>query len=253
MKAEILLKELVQNNVKLTVKEGKLLCQLPEGGIDSDLLDLLKQHKEEIKDIIQATKNSRLSRPSIQKRKSDSSASSLSHMQQRLWVLDQMEGSAHYNISNALILEGELDVEVFQKAFNTIAERHEIIRTIYEVNESGEPCQVIQPVQPLPILKIDLTAFSEEEQNKKVRQLQAEDSKLAFDLKKDILLRITLIQIRDNAFVLLANMHHIATDGWSFGILIKEFSTLYRAFSNAEKNPLPDLTIQYADYAPCCQ
>lgn len=249
MKVETLLQELVQNNVKLSVKEDRLLCQLPDGGIDNSLLDLLKQHKEEIKEIIQTTKKSRLTRPSILKRKNDSSAKPLSYMQQRLWILDQIEGSAHYNISNALLLDGELDVDIFQKAFNTIVERHEVIRTIYEVDENGEPCQVIQPVQPLPILKVDLTDFSEEEQNKKIKQLQSEDSKLTFDLKKDLLLRVTLIQVKDNSFVLLVTMHHIATDGWSFGILIKEFSTLYRAYSKAEKNPLPDLNIQYADYA----
>lgn len=249
MKAEILLKELVRNNVKLTVKEDKLLCQLPEGGIDSALLDLLKQHKEEIKDIIQTTKRSRLLRPAIQKRKNKLLPGPLSYMQQRLWVLDQLEGSAHYNISNALLLEGNLDVEIFQQVFNAIVARHEIIRTVYEVDESGEPCQVIQPVQPLPILKVDLSDFSEEEQHKKVRQLQAEDSKLSFDLKKDCLLRITLIQLKGNSFVLLVTMHHIATDGWSFGILIKEFGTLYKAYSKADKNPLSDLNIQYADYA----
>jgi amino acid adenylation domain-containing protein len=249
MKVEVLLKELVENNVKLSVKEDKLLCQLPEGGIDSSLLDLLKQHKEEIKDVIRATKKSRLARPSITKRKSDAAAMPLSYMQQRLWILDQIEGSAHYNISNALLLEGELDVDIIQKAFNTIVERHEIIRTTYAVDENGQPCQVIQPVQPLPVLKVDLTDFNEEEQNKKIRQLQAEDSKLRFDLTKDIMLRVTLIRVKDNAFVLLTTMHHIATDGWSFGILIKEFCTLYRAYGKAEKNPLPDLNIQYADYA----
>jgi amino acid adenylation domain-containing protein len=249
MKVETLLQELVQKNVKLSVKEDKLLCQLPEGGIDSSLLNLLKQHKEEIKGVIQATKKSRLERPVITKRKNDAGPRPLSYMQQRLWILDQIEGSAHYNISNALLLEGELDVDIFQKAFNTILERHEIIRTAYQVDDNGEPCQVIQPVQPLPIVKIDLTDFSEEEQNRRIKLLQAEDSKMSFDLRRDILLRVTLIQTRSNAFVLLVTMHHIATDGWSFGILIKEFSTLYRAYSKAEKNPLPDLHIQYADYA----
>lgn len=249
MKVEILLEELAQNNVKLSVKEDKLLCQLPDGGIDSSLLDLLKQHKEAIKEVIQTSKKSRLARPSITKRRSDSSARPLSYMQQRLWILDQIEGSAHYNISNALLLEGELDVDIFQKAFNTIVERHEIIRTVYEVGENGEPCQVIQPVQPLPVLKMDLTDFGEEEQNKRIKLLQTEDSKMTFDLKRDIMLRVTLIQVKDNSFVLLVTMHHIATDGWSFGILIKEFCTLYRAYSKAEKNPLPDLNVQYADYA----
>jgi amino acid adenylation domain-containing protein len=249
MKVELLLQELVQNNVKLTVKEDKLLCQLPAGGIDDSLLVLLKQHRDEIKEIIQTMRKSRLTRPSIQKRKDASSPGVLSYMQQRLWVLDQLEGSAHYNISNALLLEGELDADILQKVFNSIIERHEIIRTVYAVDENGEPAQIVQSVQPLPILKVDLTDFSEEEQQKKVRQLQAEDSKLSFDLKKDILLRVTLIQLKQDAFVLFVTMHHIATDGWSFGILMKEFSTLYRAYSKAEKDPLPELAIQYSDYA----
>lgn len=249
MNVEELLKELIQHNVKLSVQEDKLLCQLPEKGIHSDLLDRLKESKEEIRKIIQGTKNHKLKRPSIQKRPGNATSGQLSYMQQRLWALDQIEGSAHYNISNALLLEGDLDINLFKKAFNTIVERHEVLRTTYDLDEKGEPYQIIQPVSTLPILQEDLSALPEEEQNNRIKQAQLEVSKLAFDLKKDILLRVRLLQIKHKAFVVLVTMHHIATDGWSFGILIKEFSALYTAYCKGEKDPLPDLEIQYADYA----
>lgn len=248
MNVETLLEELIQNNVKLSVQEDKLLCQLPENGIDGKLLDRLKSHKEEIKGILQKAKRPG-KKPSILKRLHDSSPRPLSYAQQRLWILDRIEGSAHYNISNALLLEGNLNFELFQKAFNVILERHEILRTTYDLAENGSVSQIIQPVAPLAITKVDLSAFTEEEQRNKVKQVQFEESKLSFDLAKDTLLRVKLIQTKADAFVVLVTMHHIATDGWSIGILIKEFSALYSAFAKGEANPLSDLEIQYADYA----
>lgn len=249
MKVEILLEELVRHNVKLSLKEDKLLCQLPEGGIAADLLHKLKEHKDEIKDILQRARKPRLKRPSILKRGNGSSSGPLSYMQQRLWILDQIEGSAHYNISNALLLKGNLNVELFRKAFNTIVERHAILRTTYNLDETGEVCQSVQSVMPLPIELLDLSAYSGEEQQEKIKQAQLEESKSTFDLKNDIMLRVKLIQTGHNDFVVLVTMHHIATDGWSIGILIKEFTTLYTAYCNGDGNPLPDLEIQYADYA----
>lgn len=248
MNVEVLLTELIRNNVKLSVQEDKLLCQFPESGIHSDLLDLLKTHKEAIKELIKGTKRPGR-KPSIIKRQNDDESRQLSYAQQRLWTLDQIEGSAHYNISNALLLKGNLDTDLFQRAFNTILERHEILRTTYDLDENGEVCQIIQPAEPLSIFEEDLSGLSEEEQNSRIKQIQSEEPKLTFDLRKDVLLRVKLIRIKNDAFVVLVTMHHIATDGWSIGILIKEFSTLYTAFSRGEKNPLADLEIQYSDYA----
>lgn len=249
MNVERLFKSLIDSNVKLSVKKGKLLCQLPENGIDEDLLHQLKTYKEEIKQIIENTKKSKLRRLPIIKRQMDVFPKRLSYAQQRLWVLDQIEGSTHYNISNALLLEGKLNIEIFKKAFDTIVERHEILRTTYELDQNGEVYQVIQAVEPLQIWQVDLRSLSKEEQDNKIKQIQEEESKLAFDLKNDILLRVKLIQIKDTFFVVLVTMHHIATDGWSIGILIKEFSALYTSFYKLEKNILPELEIQYSDYA----
>lgn len=248
MNVETLLEELIQNKVKLSVQEDKLLCQLPENGIDGKLLDRLKAHKEEIKGILQKAKRP-VKKPSILKRQHDDSSIPLSYAQQRLWILDRIEGSAHYNVSNALLLEGNLNIDVFQKAFNVILERHEILRTTYDLDESGSVSQIIQPAVPLAIEQVDLSGFSEEEQQNRIKQIQLEESKLPFDLRKDTLLRVKLIQTKVNSFVVLVTMHHIATDGWSIGILIKEFSALYTAYAKGEANPLPDLEIQYSDYA----
>ncbi|WP_343675056.1 condensation domain-containing protein, partial [Chitinophaga sp.] len=249
MNVTILLEELIQHQVKLKVSEGKLLVQLPEGGIDAVLLEKLKQHKEAIRLLILDAQKPRVKRPVITKRSGERSREVLSHMQQRLWVLDQIEGSAHYNISNALVLEGNLDTTVFQRAFNTILERHEVLRTVYEQAENGQVYQVIQDVQPLAIVYDNLSGLSADVQQEKIRKIQQEDAKQPFDLRKDVLIRVRLVQQDAHAHVVLVTMHHIATDGWSIGLLIKEFCALYTAYSKGAANPLPDLPVQYADYA----
>jgi len=248
MNVEALLTELIQNKVKISVQDNKLLCQFPEGGIDSNLMERLKEHKEALKQVLTDAKYPALKRPPIVKL-NDTSRRKLSFAQQRLWVLDQIEGSAHYNISSALLLEGKLDLNVFQRTFDTILERHEILRTTYELSEDGNAYQIIHHAGPLHIYHEDLSELSEDGQKERIRQLQRQEARQPFDLKKDTLLRVSLIRIKQDAFVVLVTVHHIATDGWSMGILIKEFSALYTAFYNGQDNPLPALTIQYADYA----
>ncbi|WP_298734505.1 amino acid adenylation domain-containing protein [uncultured Chitinophaga sp.] len=248
MTVAVLLEELVHNHVKLSVKDGKLLCQLPEGGIDSDLLNRLKEHKEEIKELLRQTNSSRQKRPAIQRRSSNAPGA-LSYGQQRLWILDQIEGSAHYNISNALLLEGTLDIDVLQRTFHTIVERHEILRTSYTLSESGDVQQLVQPAAHFTIQQDDLSELDATAQAAGIQQLQAAESKAGFNLQQDVLLRVRLVKTGATAFVLLVTMHHIATDGWSIGVLIKEFCALYTAYCQGQENPLPELTIQYADYA----
>lgn len=249
MNVEILLEELIANKVKLSVKDNQLLCKLPESGINDRLYNQLKEYKEEVKEIIQKTTAIKVSKSSTIKAINDGSSKPLSFTQQRLWTLDQIEGSIHYNILNALLLKGDLKFDVFQKTFDTIVQRHEVLRTSYILDENDEMYQSVQAHQPFNILQYDLRKLSKEDQDKAIESIQLEDSTLAFDLKKDVLLRVKLLQIKDDEFVALVTMHHIATDGWSIGILIKEFSALYSAFCKGEKNPLADLEIQYADYA----
>ncbi len=249
MSIEALLQELAANNVKLSVKDGKLVCQLPEGGIDGDLMNKLKQFKDEIIQFILDTCKSKFIRSPIKKQSTNALAKPVSHAQQRLWVLDQIEGSKHYSILNGLLLTGDLDTGLFQKVFDTTLARHEVLRTTYNLDERGNLYQEVQPFRPMEITMKDLRNSSTEEQGIIIEKLQLEEYKYTFNLKKDVMIRVVLIQIKDAEFVVLVNMHHIATDGWSIGILIREFNALYTAFHQGRRCPLDGLDIQYSDYA----
>ncbi|HEX7154384.1 MAG TPA: amino acid adenylation domain-containing protein [Thermoanaerobaculia bacterium] len=173
----------------------------------------------------------------------------LSYAQQRLWFVSQLEGgSAQYNMPLALRLTGELDGDVVQRALNEIVRRHEIIRTTYHAR-GGEGVQVVHPYRPLPMLRVNLSGWDTGMQEAEVERLAAEEAAKVFDLTSDFMLRVGLITLSPREHVLLFAMHHIASDGWSMGVLAREFTTLYEAFNADRPSPLPPLVIQYADYA----
>ena len=173
----------------------------------------------------------------------------LSHAQKRFWVLSHFkDGSAAYNVANAFIIEGKLDMGAFKKAFASVIERHEILRTIFiEVN--GEPRQ--------QILAASESNFNIEEHDLRnnpnaaafIKQQQEAGSRQTFDLAHGPLLRVVVNRIADDRFVLLFCIHHIISDGWSKGILIKEVLTFYKNYSSNNNAPLPSLPVQYKDYA----
>ncbi|MDX1695324.1 MAG: amino acid adenylation domain-containing protein, partial [Ketobacteraceae bacterium] len=174
---------------------------------------------------------------------------SMSYAQQRLWFLDQFQsGSASYNISAALKLRGNLDVEALRLAFEEIVNRHESLRTTF-VNEDGQGKQVINEPRRWELPTISLEPLSEEEQDEVIKTRFQGDAHTSFDLINGPLLRTRLIRLASDRHILLVTMHHIVADGWSMGVLIKEVATLYEAFSEDRGSPLPDLKIQYADYA----
>ncbi|AFZ11266.1 amino acid adenylation domain protein [Crinalium epipsammum PCC 9333] len=171
----------------------------------------------------------------------------VSFSQQRLWFLDQLEsGNAFYNQSNAVKLTGKVDVVALEKSFNALVERHEILRTTF-VKVDDQPMQVIRPNLTLPMSVIDLRGVVEIDSE--VERLAVEHARYIFDLTKAPLLKTTLLQVGDEEYVLLITMQHIISDGWSKGIFIKEIAAFYKAFSTGKPAFLPELSIQYADYA----
>lgn len=249
MKTEALIQELAAHNIKLSVKDGKLVCQLPEGGIDGALMDQLKQSKEEIIQFILDARKSKLTRMPVKKQLDNVPEKPLSHAQQRLWILDQIEGSTHYNIVNGLSLKGELDMGLFQETFDTILSRHEILRTTYHLDEQGNVHQRVQPFQPVNIRKKDLRTYDKNEQDAEIEKVQSEEYNYSFNLQCDVMFRLVLLRLKDDEYIVLLNTHHIATDGWSIGILIKEFNALYTAYHQGINSPLAEPGIQYSDYA----
>jgi amino acid adenylation domain-containing protein len=173
----------------------------------------------------------------------------LSFAQQRLWFLDQLEGaSAAYNMSAAVRLSGTLHVRALQQGLTEITRRHEMLRTTFPV-VNGSPVQVVNPSQPLSITVEDLQSLAMEEQTITVYRLAAEEAQRPFNLAQGPLSRITLLRLNAEEHVLLVTMHHIVSDGWSIGVFLREWATLYETYVSGKPAPLPELPIQYADFA----
>ncbi|HET9280297.1 MAG TPA: amino acid adenylation domain-containing protein, partial [Flavitalea sp.] len=170
----------------------------------------------------------------------------LSFSQERLWFIDQLEGSVQYHLSTVLRLKGDLDVSALNNAFRTVFDRHEVLRSvIYQVD--GKPFIRIKDHNDLEISMID--DFSGREANKELRQYISRLVNKPFDLSRDNMLRASLIRVTDDEQILVVTMHHIASDGWSISILVKEVVELYESFVQRRTAELPPLEIQYSDYA----
>jgi amino acid adenylation domain-containing protein len=171
-----------------------------------------------------------------------------SFAQQRLWFLDRLApGNPFYNVSTALRLKGALDLTALKQTFKEIVRRHETLRTTFLVVE-GQPLQAISPSLNIPIPLIDLRCFDRERETQ-LRQIATAAAQQPFDLTTGPLLRVKLLQIDDAEYALLLDLHHIVADGWSIGVLIRELGVLYKAFASGERYTLPELPIQYADFA----
>ncbi|WP_445081660.1 condensation domain-containing protein, partial [Pseudomonas syringae] len=173
----------------------------------------------------------------------------LSFAQQRLWFLAQMEGaSAAYHIPAGLRIVGALDEAALQRALNRIVARHEVLRTTFVQtgDQAVELC--IHPEETgCPLRKYDLTTHADS--SSELARLMNEEAIGRFDLQQGPLIRGSLVRLSDEDHVLLLTMHHIVSDGWSMGVLTRELGALYASGCQAEADPLPQLSIQYADYA----
>ncbi|HEX8178801.1 MAG TPA: amino acid adenylation domain-containing protein [Pyrinomonadaceae bacterium] len=173
----------------------------------------------------------------------------LSFAQQRLWFLDQLQaGDAVYNLPMAVRLKGQLDVPALEQTLTEIVRRHESLRTTFATVE-GEPVQVIaQPGEVrLPLMELqELPAAAREAEAQRVI---TEAARRGFDLARGPLFRLHLLRLAADEHVVLLTMHHIISDGWSTGVLVREVAALYAAFSAGQPSPLAELPVQYADYA----
>jgi amino acid adenylation domain-containing protein len=173
----------------------------------------------------------------------------LSFAQQRLWFLAQMEGvSEVYHIPIGLQLKGGLDRAALRKALDRIVARHEALRTIFALVE-GEPVQRIMAIEDSRFHLVEHDLRGRNDSREELARLAAEEAEASFDLEAGPLIRGRLIRLGEEEDALLITMHHVVSDGWSMGVFSKELSRLYRAFVRGEGDPLPELEIQYADYA----
>ncbi|HEV7401551.1 MAG TPA: amino acid adenylation domain-containing protein [Chthoniobacteraceae bacterium] len=173
----------------------------------------------------------------------------LSFGQRRLWFLDQLSpGNGFYNIPAALRFSFPLSVAVLQRSLTEIVRRHEGLRVTFQVID-GEPAQVVAPPFELALPTTDLRSLPAAEREARALQLATEEARLPFDLTRGPLIRTSLLQLGDADWIFLLTVHHIVSDGWSNLVFSKELTALYGALALGRPSPLPELPLQYVDYA----
>src|SRR5262249_12122101 len=165
------------------------------------------------------------------------------------WFLNQLEpDSPFYNLPAAVRLKGELQVGTLERTLSEILRRHEVLRTRF-VSVSAEPRQEIMPAEDVKLALTDLSSLSDTEREARVREVATAAIREPFDLAQGPLLRVKLLRLGDEEHVVVLTMHHIVSDAWSIGVLIKEVATLYNAYSRGDESPLSELPVQYKDFA----
>jgi amino acid adenylation domain-containing protein len=173
----------------------------------------------------------------------------LSFAQQRLWFLDQFESdNPFYNIPAAVRLVGTLDRAALHQAINEIVRRHEALRTRF-ITLAGSAVQQIVAQLELALPLSEMSTLAPEAREANVHELASAEAQRSFDLAHGPLLRAHLLRLAEQEHVLLFTMHHIVSDGWSMGLFVQELATLYSAYVQGQPSPLPELAIQYADFA----
>ncbi|MBG1258891.1 non-ribosomal peptide synthetase [Nostoc commune] len=253
---EEFLSHLYSLDVKLWIEGERVRCSVPDDVFTDTLNAELRSRKMEIvKFLQQAQIASNAYAHSIQP--ADRNANlPLSFAQQRLWFLEQLQpGSATYNIPTAVRLMGSLNITVLARSLNEIVRRHEVLRTHFPTVD-GNPLLTIEPSVEVLVPVVNLQARNPLEQDDEVRwrsppeaSLFIQEARQPFDLATDVLLRVKLLHLDVDEYVVLFTMHHIVFDGWSMDILVRELASLYSAFAANQPSPLPELAIQYVDFA----
>ncbi|WP_424101438.1 SDR family NAD(P)-dependent oxidoreductase [Moorena producens] len=236
--------------IKLWIEQEKLGCHVPKGVMTPELKQNLVDYKTEIIEFLRYAYTTQEPLANSIKPISRDGKLPLSFTQERLWFLYQLyPNNCFYNVPIALTLHGVLNLEALEQGLSKIIQRHETLRTTFsEIN--GQPVQIVAPATDLTLPVIDLQDIdSSSEQSEKVKQLARQEAMALFDLAKGPVLRVTLLRLGPEHNVLLMTMHHIMCDLWSLGILVRELSSLYEAFSQGKPSLLPELPIQYADFA----
>ncbi|MBK8452744.1 MAG: amino acid adenylation domain-containing protein [Thiofilum sp.] len=250
-----LLQRLQERDIRVWVEGERLRFSLPKAqeSYREPLKAELSTHKVALMVFLQSQQSPMLDKAILQPVDRNQELP-LSFAQQRLWFLAQFDAqSTPYNESAGLMLIGELNVAALEQSLSELVRRHETLRTNFPQN-NGIPFQCINPPGAITLPIVDLRGLSEAEQLATQQRMAAEDSQRPFDLAQDLLLRFQLLRRSDTTegkpcYVLLSTMHHIISDMWSMSVFTRELSTLYQAYASGKPSPLPELTIQYADFA----
>ncbi|NTX17410.1 amino acid adenylation domain-containing protein, partial [Myxococcus sp. CA056] len=184
-------------------------------------------------------------------RREDTGPAPASFPQQRLWVVDQLEGGRAfaYNVHITVQFTGALDVALLERCVNQVVRRHESLRTVFAAREDGIPVQVVLPELRLLVPVEDVSHLSKEEQDAEVERRTSEESQRLFDLARGPLLRGKVLRLGPDNHVALVTMHHLVTDRWSLGVFVRELMAFYATGVTGQSHDLPEPAIQYSDFA----
>ncbi|TXH68189.1 MAG: amino acid adenylation domain-containing protein, partial [Lysobacteraceae bacterium] len=272
-----LLSECIRNGIRLAESNGDLRVYFDGAAPDRELLALLREHKQEI---LRHLRQPDLRQPNPDQSdpgqsdpdqsdpsQSDPNRSSIkegeripvlsadartafpaSTAQRRMWLLDKLDGAgAAYNMVGIYRLRGAFRTEFMQAALDAVVARHEALRTVF-AEMDGDVRQCILPAARVPFEHVDLSKITTDQKERALLDLLARENDWHFDLTAAPLLRATCAYLGDDAWALVLNVHHIASDGWSIGILERDISAFYTAFSSGDAVTPPATPIQYVDY-----
>ena len=243
-----LILNLTDKNVFLKYSFENGLQIFGASNLDSITLDIIKNNKQRI--INHLITSSLLENKIITIPESESYA--VSSSQRRLWLLSRFEGAKEaYNIPQVVRLEGSLNEQAFTKAYEDLLTRHEVLRTVFTEDVEGNPRQRVLPItdERFKLRIEDNIHYTQEEKDRTIREYLAEEVSKGFSLEEGPLIRCSLLKETENSYLWILVMHHIVSDGWSMGVLHREWSELYNAELEQRPADLTPLSIQYKDYA----
>ena len=247
-----LLKELRQNEIQIALEGDNLKLSFDGASPSPDLIAKIKNNKTALIDYLSSNKNESAKRKDIviEKTKPSSEGYPLSSSQLRIWVLSQSkEDSISYNLPLYVWLEGEYDIALFRKAIEAVFNRHEILRTVFRPNANDEIRQWVLPSNEVE-LNLDIQDLSHtKDAEEQAMKLIHEDFFRPFELTEAPLIRLKLFKTAENKRLFYYNMHHIISDGWSMNVLAEDTMAFYKALLKKEEANLPQLNLQYKDYA----
>ncbi|MEM7583892.1 MAG: amino acid adenylation domain-containing protein [Acidobacteriota bacterium] len=242
-----LLGRLRERGVRLWVEDGRLLFKAAKGALTLELRQELKERKGEVLEFLRPAAERFAGRPIVARPRP--AEIPLSFAQERLWILAQVDASSPvYNIAQGVRLEGPLDVGVLGRSFREIVRRHESLRTTFP-DRDGVPRQEIANEPEVSLQVVDLRRLPAPARRRAADRQAAMDAHRPFDLRRGPPVRFALLRLREDEHLLLTNFHHVISDGWSTGVLLRELAALYEAFLDGRPSPLPALPVQYADFA----
>ncbi len=243
------LASLAELEIRVWAEGGNLRVRAPRGALTSDTREQLAERKMEILALLQANEASTRSAGPPPQPVAREGALPLSFAQERLWFLHHMApDSAAYNIVSAVRFERAIDPAILERALTELARRHETLRTTFRTVD-GQPTLDIAPPAAVRVPIADLRQLPEDRRRAEFERLRTAHAEEPFDLERGPLMRVSLLRAGEDDWTLLLALHHIVSDRWSIGVLINELQALYRDFASAGRSSLPELPVQYVDFA----